>query len=357
MRKTWLGMMGVAALLAACGGGGGGAGSTTGGSVQLPAGPKTYVAAKTTVGDYYIFKTTDQDLEPFPSQPTDTYSVRQIISASADGAHTVRYVRSVPIKNGTDYRTKSSTRDLDGLGHWLKNSYQSGSEECVDTPTPVQYNIAPYTISVGTNWKYVGANTTKCSLSTNAQTTQIEADDSAVAEEEITVTAGTFKTIKVTDNETQKYADVVDQFERTCWWEPELGIEVKCTIKWTSTAPGMPKTVALQTRELYAYSNQKTGRKLDSKLRFLGAWNGSFDGTASGTCKLLIRGGQVDGECIGAPAPLKVTGQVSDDGQLSLSMTYNGLAGQFTGKVDSLQQMSGTWSVPNYGSGTWVVKQ
>jgi len=72
---------------------------------------------------------------------------------------------------------------------------------------------------------------------------------------------------------------------------------------------------------------------------------------------LLISGGQVDGECAGAPAPLKITGKVSDDGPLNPTMTYNGLAGQFAGKVDSLQQMSGTWSVPNYGSGNWVVKQ
>ena len=211
----------AAAVLAGCGGGGSGSGSTAPAAGQLPAGPKTYVAAKATVGDYYIFKYTDQEIEPYLAQPTNNFSVRQITSASEDGAHTVRYVRSIAIKYGTDFRTRSSTREFDGLGHWLKSSYQSGTEDCVDTATPPQYNIAPFTLSVGMNWKYSGVGQTKCSLSTTPQSRQIEANDNAVAEEEITVDAGTFKTIKITNSETQKYADgVVDEYENTCWWEP-----------------------------------------------------------------------------------------------------------------------------------------
>lgn len=147
------------------------------------------------------------------------------------------------------------------------------------------------------------------------------------------------------------------QLENTCWWEPDLGIEVKCVREQTVTQ-GSFKDVYRDTTELQGYSNQKLARKSDTVLRFVGVWNGTLVGAAAGTCRLVFYpDGNVKGQCTAGADVFNIVGQADASGQVNLSMTFNGIAGRITAKVDNLWQISGAWDVPNYGNGTWVVKQ
>ncbi len=353
MRNSVLGMMGVAVLLAACGGGGGSGGKD---AAQVPPAPKTYVAAKATVGDYYTYKNTFQALEPTPGVARESYNTRLLTSVSDDGAKSYRSSTNSPIRNGNDFLYTTLTMDFDQLGRWLATT----RADCRITPAPAQYFVAPNSLSVGASWQYSGRIESKCALNpATVQTDELNAK--AVAEESITVPAGTFNTIKITQSEQLRDDAFLYSMEQSCWWEPNLGVEVKCVINTTLTETGTSrKEVSVNTRELQGYANQALARKADTLLRYTGAWKGRFQGAApnegvAGDCKLLLKAdGTITGSCSGASVTFNLTGTISANGQLSLAL---GGAGQFTGKLDNQEQISGTWSTPDGVNGTWSLSR
>lgn len=356
MRNSWLAIVVAAGMLAGCGGGGDGSsnGST---AAQLPAGPKTYTAAKATAGDYYVFKHVYR--EQGSSQETQVYSTRLVSNVATNGTVSIKFLEDSQLSSDPqDMGSRIYSADFDALGRWLGSSNWS----CGNSSNPPMYMVAPLTLAVGMNWEYSGVGSAKCSNTAAAQTT-LGYKDSAVALEQVTVPAGTFNTIKVNRGATEEDDNFIYVAERSCWWEPELGIEVKCALNETVTnkTTGV-KTPKTETRELQGYSNQKLGRRTDSVQRFAGNWSGRYDihlsgSDSTGTCAFTIDlAGDVKGSCSGAVASFPVAGRISADGKLALNMANSNPDWVVAGKVESTEQISGTLTAP-VGSGVWVVIQ
>lgn len=355
MRNSWIGIVVAAAMLAGCGGGGGSEAQQQG---QLTA-AKTYVAAKPTVGDYYLWENVSRE----QGSTVDYYnfSTKLVRGVAADGAISAVYLNdSIPTTNPETYASNTVAVEFDSLGRWTS----ARTPSCTRTTNQPIYAIAPRTVSVGMNWQYAGlTQTTRCEHELAVQVTA-DIKDSVLAMDSVVVEAGAFNALKVTRSETSEDGNFRTDTERTCWWEPDLGIDVKCVANVTVTnkATG-EKRSRVETESLVGFSNQRLARKFDSTGRFMGNWKGRYDGMAqgqgaSGSCTLAIDWvGKITGSCTG-PAVFNISGQIRADGTLAFAPTSNGNSSvMFTGQLDSLQQMSGSWGVPNYGGGTWVMTQ
>ncbi|MGW8390136.1 hypothetical protein [Pseudoduganella sp. HUAS MS19] len=110
------------------------------------------------------------------------------------------------------------------------------------------------------SWQHTGVVEDKCSLHPATQTA-ITLQGNVFAIEQVTVPAGSFTTHKMSRNETLEDGNFHKVSDRTCWWEPELGIDVKCVTSATVTnkASGSKRSV-VQTEVLGSYSKQKLAR-------------------------------------------------------------------------------------------------
>ena len=353
MRKSFLAMLVVAGMLAGCGGGGSSGGNS---APQLPAGPKTYSAAKASAGDYYVFKNLYREEG---SNEQAYYSTRLVSNVAMNGTVSIKYLDDAQLSSSPqDMGSRNYSADFDALGRWLGSS----NWRCGNSTNPPMYTVAPLTIAVGMNWEYSGVGSAKCSDEAAVQTT-LSYKDNAVALELVTVPAGTFNTIKVNRNGVEEDDKVNYAIERSCWWEPALGVEVKCVTNETVTnkATGV-KSARTETWELQGYSTQKLGRKSDSVLRFAGNWSGRYDihlpgSDSTGTCAFTIGlAGNVTGDCSGAAVYFSVIGAISADGRLVLNIANGNPDWVVAGTVNSTEQISGSWNSPA-GSGVWVVIQ
>jgi len=345
-----IGLVGLACLLAACGGGG-----QTGeqGAPQQPSGPKTYVAAAATVGDYFSYK---QDSKIDGQANSSEYFTNLVSNVAQDGAKSVKFLADyVMMSEPLEFSSSTSTDEFDSTGRQVS----SFDGFCTTTFKPSFYYVAPNTISAGMSWQHTGLFEYQCGTSTIKQTT-MDYKNTVGNLEQVTVAAGTFSAFKVTLNSTSESTTTTSVGERSCWWAPELGAEVKCSAKIARTvkATGAIKNMEV-SYELQGFAVQKLARKSNTVQRFMGTWKGNFNGAASGTCALTFaQDGTINGNCSGAAIGFGVKGKIDADGNLTLNLVSNGVTGQtFTGKVDSLQQISGVWSVPNYGNGTWTITQ
>lgn len=357
MRNSWLAIVVAAGMLAGCGGGGGGSNGGTG-AAQTQSGPKTYVAAKPATGDYYAFKYTSR--EQGENTDSQTYVTRLVSNVAMDGTVSIKYLGDY--QSTTDpqvFGSGSYSADFDAQGRWLGSS----NWRCGSSTNPPMYLVAPLTLSVGMKWEYSGVASSKCTDEAAEQTT-LGYKDAALAQEQVTVPAGAFSTIKVSRSAAEDNAKASYTAERTCWWEPDMGVEVKCILNETSTdkSNGV-KSSRTSSWEMQGYANQKLGRKTDTLQRFAGNWSGQYTGRIfgaddAGTCSFTFDlAGNVKGSCSGAAVGFSVTGTVSAAGQLTLNIANGNANWAVQGKLDSMEQASGTWDAPNYGSGTWIVKQ
>jgi hypothetical protein len=355
MRNHWLAIVTGAAILTGCGGGGPSSGNE---SAQLPSGPKIFTAASATVGDYFTWEHVTR--EQGSSADSYNYDTSYVRSVGVDGAVGIKYFADYA--NGTDtlvFSSNTASIELDKLGRWLGSS----NESCKQVSNPPFHLVALNSLATGMSWQHSSVVQATCS-SGSAPQVAIEFKDDVGAIEQVTVPAGTFTTFKISRHETADDGNFRTVFDRTCWWEPDLGVDVKCVTNATVTDKASDKKrVVVQTEALLGYSKQKLGRKSDTVMRFSGNWKGRLEGTAlgqnvAGTCTLAIDwSGNIGGACFGSGVAFNVGGKVSADGSLFL-MANNGNGNQFfTGNFDSLQQMSGVWSVPTHGSGTWVITQ
>jgi hypothetical protein len=358
MRNSWIGMMVVAGMMSGCGGGGAGNNGSAAQEAGQAGSQTTYVAASSTVGDYYTWEIATRD----QGSTVDSYeyTTRSVRSVAADGAISADYLYDyISAASPLAYASSTISVSLDKLGRWVGTT----TATCMGGPNPPIYNVAPNTIAAGMSWQSSGIIQSKCSLDAATQRT-FAIQDNVLPMEQVTVPAGTFNVLKVVRNATEEDSNLIQRTEQTCWWEPDLGIEVKCASTFTNTNKS---TGAVSVRSgmqtLRGYSKQKLGRKLDTELRFMGNWRGSFNGVfqgqnVSGMCSLMIDGGNINGNCAGATLSFNISGNVRADGALAFTASENGNTGTaFIGRFDSLQQMSGSWSTPNYGSGSWVMTQ
>lgn len=357
MRNKWIGIV-VSGMLAACGGGGGGNGTGAQESGQQASTPKTYVAAASTVGDYYTWENATHDQGT--TVDSYDYTTRSVRSVAADGAVSADYLYDyISAASPLAYASATVSVNFDSVGRWVGST----TATCMGGPNPPVYNLAPNTIAAGMSWQSSGIIQSKCSLDPVTQKT-FAVQESILPMEQVTVPAGTFNALKVLQSSTEEDGNFIQRTEQTCWWEPDLGVEVKCTATFTNTNKSTGAiSVRVGTQSLRGYSKQKLARKLDTELRFMGNWKGRFDGVVqgqnvSGMCSLMIDGGNIDGSCAGATVSFNITGSVRADGTLSFTAVNNGNYGStFTGRFDNLQHMSGSWGMPNAGSGTWVMTQ
>ena len=356
MRKGWIGIVVAAGMLAGCGGGGGqGAGTQESG--QLASTP-AYVAAAATAGDYYTWEYVTR--EQGTSTDLYRYGTKLIRSVAPDGAVSAAYLNdSIGSTSERIYTSNTSTADFDKLGRLLSSS----NDTCTATPNPPYYVIAPNSVRIGMTWQSSGTVQIRCTHDPAAQRT-FEFKDQVLPMELVTVPAGTFNALKVVRNASEEDGNFRQASEQTCWWEPDMGIDIKCVTNFTLTNKTTGESRSrVENESLFGYSNQKLARKANTETRFMGNWKGRFDGVVqgqnvSGTCKLVIDDGAIAGNCTGPNVAFNFTGGVTADGTLYFTGAYSGNPGlALTGKFDSLQQMSGSWDMPNAGSGSWVITQ
>ena len=348
-------MMVAAAVLVGCGGGGGGSAAKEAG--QLSSTP-TYVAAAATVGDYYTWEFVSRGQGA--TADSYSYSTRLVRSVASDGAMSAAYLGDyISSSSPLAYVSNTNITNFDSLGRWLNTS--NGS--CTATATPPFYPIAPYKVTVGMSTQTAGIVQGKCS-NNPAEQHSYDFKDKVFPMEQVTVPAGIFNVLKVVRNGIEEDGNVRQVTEQTCWWEPDLGIDVKCVTNFTNTNKTTGESRSrVDTETLQGYSKQKLARKFDTVMRFMGNWNGRYDGIAqgrnvSGLCKLMFDGGNITGNCVGSAVEFMITGTVNADGSVFFTAANNGNVGStFTGKFDNIQQLSGSWSAPNYASGTWVMTQ
>jgi hypothetical protein len=358
MRNSWIGILAAAGILAGCGGGGGGShGAAPQESGQLAA-PASYQSAMPTVGDYYTWEYVSR--EQGASADSYSYTTRLVREVAQDGAISAAYLYDY-INSSTPLTYASGTNkvNFDGLGHWLGTS----NAACTATPNPPHYPVAPRAVQAGMSWQSSGTIQTQCTLAPAAQRT-FDYKDKMFGMEQVSVPAGIFNALKVVRNGVEEDGNQRRVAEQTCWWEPELGIDVKCVTNFTITDKTTGETrTRVDTESMLGYSNQRVARKADTELRFMGNWSGRYDGVAlgrnvSGLCSLMFDGGNITGSCTGPDVVFNITGKVWADGALVFTAANNGnVALTFTGKFDNLQQMSGSWGVPAYGSGSWAMTQ
>lgn len=346
--------MALAAALVACGGGGG----ASGGSAGQQTAANTYVAAMPTAGDYFTWENVTR--EQGSTVDYYSYTTQVVRTVAGDGANSTDTLNDyINATSPLAYTSNTYTSNNDKLGQWLGST--GGS--CMAAPNPPTYLVAPNAVSAGMNWQSSGIIQSKCGLGAAMQRSFVFKDN-IFPMERVTVPAGAFNAFKIVRNANEEDSNQRQVGERTCWWEPDLGIDVKCVSNFTVTdkTTGASR-VSVETDSLLGYSKQKLGRRTDTLYRFLGNWTGRFDGmvagqNVSGSCSLMFDGPNISGTCTGAAVAFDVAGTVWADGSLSFTAGNNGLANvAFKGKFDNLQQMSGNWSVPNYGSGSWVLTQ
>lgn len=357
MRNSWLGGVAAAAILAGCGGGGSGAASQQSGQLDAQ---KTYQAAGPAVGDYFTWEYVSR--EQGSTADSYSYTTRVIGNVAQDGIVSAAYLYDyISSSSPLAYVSYTNSTNFDSLGRWLHTSTANGV--CTAAPNPPFYPVAPNAVWAGMSRQDSGIVQAKCGLEPATQRT-FDHKDKVFPMEQVTVPAGTFNALKVVRNGIEEDGNFRQVAEQTCWWEPELGIDVKCVTNITTSnkATGDSRS-RVDTESMLGYSKQKAGRKADTEMRFMGNWNGAYEGVVqgrgvSGTCKLMFDGGNISGSCAGATMDFNITGKVWADGTLYFTAGINGNYGAtFTGKFDSLQQLSGSWSVPNYGSGSWLMTQ
>lgn len=360
MRKSCNGMVLVGAMMAACGGGGNSSNGTS--SAQLPSAPKTDAVAVATIGDTYSYRRTTKDLDNPGTVAAVDYSTRVVNNVASNGAISVQYLYDISsVGNPSSYQSSSSIFDIDSSGRMVGSS----SFNCQSSPNPAYHLVALYAIAAGANWKYSGLTSASCQAADQISPVSVTFEDSVSAQEQVTVPAGTFNAFKVTRTETDETDARTVTRKRTCWWERELGVEVKCidntTAMWKSNGVKFSKEA---TDELMGYSNQKLARKTDTVIRFVGGWQISFEGIAlnqdvTGKCSVSF---EADGSTKGCRyshtgVTFTVTGKVSADGSVMLNLS-NGSANQsFTGKLDNIKKTSGALNPSNPSNGTWSLSQ
>ena len=336
-------LLAIAATLSACGGGGG-SGAASPGAPAAAVDTRPVVDIVPTVGDFYSYRVTHSlttgDM-PLPATPDYTHLFAYAISKVENDGSWVE----VDIDSTQDSRMESHFRS-DGALTATK------SARCSTTYTPVVYD-KPKDLKVGSEWteSYTKTYVGDCSSGTEAKNSA-----RAAALETITVSAGTFNTVKIVSTPTsKKYENFTETVEYTVWEDAITHQMVKYVHQSTLTLNDGNKSRAVTSGELIGYASTKQGRKNLNIERFAGPWAGAYSGTYSGKCEGAVSlAGKLDADC--GDGQFSVHGDIDVNGNGTFYLTVNGVKGaSFSGAFESLFSIAGIWSAGT-ASGTWKLE-
>lgn len=352
----------IACLLTACGGGGGG-GSTASTGTGTSGGNPAVPVDKTgpSVGDFYTYKMTgysESGGNRYTYQPAyDT----ELTTGVASGTATVKMLQGFQFLG---WFGDSAT---------LKGPYLPRSRlSCTTTYTADAYG-PPEQLALNVSWDNSTSYTQDCVALNTVRNSKLSSKGKVVAEESITIAAGTFQAYKLTatmrDESTEKDRDgrpfttltTIRTSQLTSWVDVDTGVELKRSVEEAKSGPNMVDSYTYSMgRELIGLSHAKSGRQLLALQRFESpSWKGSYSGKLSGTCMAsLSDDGTIYASCEGDISTFQTSspqGTMNNSGQVNFALKP-GSAGapKFTGQAESLTKISGTWSDGAGATGNWV---
>ena len=336
-------LLAIAATLSACGGGGGS--GTTGPSAPAAiVDTRPVVDVVPTVGDFYSYRLTVSSAtgdQPLPSSPEETHFFADAISkVDIDGSWVEIDVDS----------TQSSLME----SHYRSDGALTAtkSARCTSTYTPVVYDM-PKDLKVGSEWT---ASSTRTFVGDCSSGNEIKNSVKVTALETITVSAGTFNTVRIVSTPTtMTYTNFTETVENTVWWDAITHRMIKYVNRNEQTMNNGAKLRITTSGELIGYASAKQGRKNLNIERFAGPWAGSYSGTYSGNCDGGVSlDGKLDADC--GDGLFSVHGDIDVNGKGTFYLTVNGVRGaSFSGAFESLFSIGGVWSA-GAASGTWKLE-
>lgn len=325
--------------LSACGGGGD-AGSSGENHPTTP----TYSAEPVSVGDYFTHRSTTKQ---------SGYSAEPSYATS-----TVREARggSVFVEVGSSFLR--ADQHYDAERRLAKTTYPEDGGECVTTYLPARIQALPKRVTVGMSWEQNSVAKTVCP-NRSAESTFVK-KTIAEALESITLPIGTFTAIRTVSSIVSESATRSLKTDVTCWVDPALGVDLKCSATRTTTNKSNGSvTKGTYETELVAYASAKAGRRFDSVSRFAGTWSGvsRVSGDVDISCKVKVAiDGKFTADC---PGWGDKDGTVGQDGAIKFWVGSILYLTDFVGKLESPYQASGTVTMDNrFGAprkGAWVL--
>ncbi|MCE3265226.1 MAG: hypothetical protein K0R43_4305 [Pseudoduganella sp.] len=334
----------ICTALSACGGGGGGASTTT-----LPdssSKPAALTAVAWSVGDTFTHtSTTTITVDGTTSSPETLLYTDVVTSIQVDGGATVRRV----------FSDSNTYADLVYDSERRLMSTHTNLGACKSEYMPARRSFLPNPVSVGTTWDVATKLTTVCDGTTTE--TQYSIKYTVVAQESLTLPIGTFNALKVVSSTTSETPTSTAKREITCWFDPQLNVELKCEGASTRTSKSTGKVLFSWTNAsaLQGYSSAKARRQFDTVSRFAGEWSGGYSGSGipATVCTVTIdTSGGFQGKC----GTITVAGTIAADGTMTFKLSEFGQTGPaFTGKFESPLSIKGTFTVPGGSGGTWTL--
>lgn len=325
--------------LSACGGGG-----DPGSSGESHPSTPTYSAEPVSVGDYFTHRLTAKQ-PGYSAEPSySTSTVRE-----ARGGSVFVDVGSASLRADSHY---DSERRL------VKTTYPEDGGECVTTYSPARVLTLPKRVTVGMSWEQNSVAKTVCPNRT-VESTFVKKTN-AEALESITLPIGTFTAIRTVSSMVVEAATRSVKADVTCWVDPVLGVDLKCSATRTTTIKSNGSvTKGTYETELVAYASAKAGRRFDSLSRFAGTWSGvsRVSGNVDISCKVKVAvDGKFTADC---PGWGDKNGSVGQDGAIEFWVGSILHLTDFVGKLESPYQASGTVTMDNsFGAprkGAWIL--
>ncbi|GJI91714.1 hypothetical protein [Duganella hordei] len=342
--RTPLLIAGLAVLLSACGGGSAG---TAAPSMPAPdATPK--VDLQPAMGDFYSYKEVYVNTSPGNTAPPAPLLWYVDIPTSVNGDGTW----SETSTNDDAYiRRATSILRADGS----TSSFINGA--CTTTyASPTGTSLKDLAVGVSWTTALAPAPTYSAGCTPSTYPTAGTRHGEVVAEETLTVAAGTFKTLKVVSSASTSYASGnKTATESTIWRDSVTRRVVKENYSSTSTTAQGKVSSYTAAIELQGYADAKRGRQSLNVERFAGPWSGSYSGSYSGSCSGQIStDGVLDAACGGGQ--FSIHGSVDARGQVTFSLSSGGVSGPvFSGSFESPLTINGTWSAGAGVSGNWTL--
>ena len=337
-------LLAIAATISACGGGGSGGAGASAPAVVVDKRPVVDIVP--TVGDFYSYRiggnVTSGD-QPVPSTPDYTAFYTDAISEVGNDRSWVeieteadRYFSIVEFHYGSDGA--------------LTAAKVFG---CSSTVTTVGA-LAPNDLKVGAEWSENHTRVVTGDCATGPES--YSESNKALALETITVTAGTFDTIKLVSTHIPvTVLGNTDVREDTLWRDTLTHRLIKAVNRVDRVSSDGSKSRVIFSRELIGYASAKQGRKNLNIERFAGPWAGSYSGTYSGICQGEVSlTGKLDADC--GDGLFSVHGDIDVNGKGTFYLTVNGVKGAtFSGAFESPSKIGGLWSA-SAASGTWKLE-
>jgi len=330
----------IAIFLTACGGGGGNP------SPVVPAGPGLVPA----LGDFYSYQ----------EQATQAYTANNVTTPASA---TVWYVDVTSATGGDGSWIDTRVQEPPAATRMDRSfSADGGLTSVTDAKCRKSYT-APYyasqkNLAVGASWVSTGvrSGSADCTNPQVRNATQFSSSGTVLAQESVSVAAGTFNSFKLSISEKITFFDqTVQTITATHWIDADSHRLLKSSEQMSYTYSNGATLTEQHTTQLVGYNAGKTrGQRLNVE-RFAGPWSGSYSGSYSGNCSgEIYTDGRLDASCGGGA--FAVHGTIDASGKINFALSAGGQTGPvFSGQFDSPLTITGTWTSGDGGSGTWTL--